>query len=145
MAARLRLRRLLPAPPEQVWHALTSPDALAAWFWPESFGTQARTDLRVGGEYRIAAAAAGMAVSGSYLEIEPPDRLAFTWRWDGEPGETLVTVRLTAAGPDTELVLTHEGFADDRQRDNHVQGWSDCLARLPGRLARWSAGRPGGR
>jgi uncharacterized protein YndB with AHSA1/START domain len=92
-----------------------------------------QTDLRVGGEYRIAAAAAGMAVGGSYREVEPPRLLAFTWRWDGEPDQTLVTVRLTAAGPYTELVLTHEGFAGDDQRDNHVQGWSDCLDRLAAR------------
>jgi hypothetical protein len=27
------------------------------------------------------------------------------------------------------------GFADERARDDHVQGWTDCLDRLAGWLA----------
>lgn len=128
--ARLELTRLLAARPELVWDALTSADALESWFWPESLGTEVGIDLRAGGLYRIAGPGAGIAVSGRYQDVEPRDRLAFTWRWDGEQDETLVTIRLTASGTGTELALTHDGFADDSQRDNHVQGWSDCLDRL---------------
>jgi uncharacterized protein YndB with AHSA1/START domain len=136
MAMEVRLSRMLACQSDQAWRALTSPDALAAWFWPESFGTTADVDLRVGGHYRIASPAAGLAVTGRYVAIEPPCQLAFTWRWDGEADETLVTVRLTPDGAGTELVLTHERFADDTQRDDHAKGWSDCLDRLPGWLRR---------
>lgn len=131
----LRLRRTLSSPPGPVWLALTSPDALASWFWPESFGTAVQVDLRVGGLYRIAGQAGGIAVTGHYVAVEPPHQLAFTWRWDGEAEETLVTVRLTPDGAGTELVLTHKRFADDAGRDDHAKGWSDCLDRLPGWLS----------
>src|SRR5262245_39679852 len=47
--------RVLASPPHRVWQALTRPDALAAWFWPEQFGTTVTVDLRAGGQYRIAA------------------------------------------------------------------------------------------
>src|SRR5690349_20779851 len=131
----LRLQRLLPYPAEQVWRALTEPAALAAWFWPERFGTTAEVDLHVGGRYRIAGPAVGMAASGEYRAVEPPRRLVFTWRWDGEPDETLVTVELAPDPTGTLLSLRHEGFADDAQRDDHAKGWHDCLDRLPGWLA----------
>ena len=131
----LRIERILPAPPERVFRALTDPDALAAWFWPADLGTTVTADARPGGRFRIAAAPGGrfgaMAVEGSYTVVEPPHRLAFTWRWDGDDFETLVTIELTATGQGTALTLVHDGFATDTLRDNHAIGWSDCLGRLP--------------
>ena len=143
MAAELRLSRLLPCPPGPAWQALTSPDALAAWFWPESLGTTAEVDLRVGGRYRIAGRAAGLAVTGRYVVVERPHQLAFTWRWETEEDETLVTVQLMPSGAGTELVLTHQRFADEASRDDHAKGWSDCLDRLPGWLQADRAGAAG--
>ena len=134
---RLHLSRTLAAPTDRVWRALTDPTALAAWFWPDRFATTAEVDLRVGGRFRIASPAAGMAVSGEYRTVDPPRRLAFTWQWDGEAEETLVTLELTGSGAGSELVVVHERFADDAGRDSHLKGWSDCLDRLPG----WLAGR----
>lgn len=135
MTSELRLSRTLPSPAERVWQAFTDPAALAAWLWPERFATTAEVDLRVGGRYRIEGPGAGMAVAGEYVAVEAPRRLVFTWRWDGEPDETLVTVELTPTAAGTELVLVHERFTDDAQRDEHAKGWSDCLDRLPGWLA----------
>jgi uncharacterized protein YndB with AHSA1/START domain len=137
MTTALRLHRRLPYPVDRVWRALTDPAALAAWFWPERFDTTVDIDLRVGGGYRIAGPGAGIAVSGEYVTVEAPHRLVFTWRWDGDPAEMLVTMELTADGngTGTDLVVTHERFAADADRENHVTGWSDCLGRLPGWLA----------
>jgi uncharacterized protein YndB with AHSA1/START domain len=127
----LHLARTLAAPPERIWRALTDPAALAAWFWPASFGTTTEVDLRLGGRYRIDGVNAGMAVSGAYLEVDPPERLVFTWRWDGEEVETVVTITLARSGEGTELLLLHDEFPDGEARDRHAQGWSDCLDRLP--------------
>ena len=130
----ITMNRTLAVPAERVWRALTDPAALAAWFWPRRFGTTTEVDLRVGGRYRIDGTAVGMAVSGEYVTVEPPNKLVFTWRWDGEPDETLVTIELTPVAVGTELALRHERFADDATRDSHAQGWHDCLDRLPGHL-----------
>ena len=136
MTAELVLQRDLDAPPERVWWALTDPAALTAWFWPPRLEPTAEVDLAVGEGYRIDGPGAGIAVSGRYLELDPPHRLACTWSWDGEDAETLVTVELVPSGEGgTELALRHEGFADDATRDDHVQGWTDCLDRLPAWLA----------
>jgi uncharacterized protein YndB with AHSA1/START domain len=132
----LTMNRTLAVPTERVWRALTDPAALAAWFWPQRFAPTAEVDLRVGGRYRIDGPAVGMAVSGEYVTVEPPHKLAFTWVWDGEPDETLVTIELTPVAAGTELALRHERFGDDASRDNHAQGWRDCLDRLPEYLTR---------
>ena len=45
-------------------------------------------------------------------------------------GETLVTVLFHDAGDKTEVVLTHEFFADAHMRDEHNQDWNGCLENL---------------
>ena len=92
MTSELTVRRTLPAPVDRVWRALTEPKALAAWFWPDRFETTVDVDLRAGGRYRIHGKP--MAVSGEYVEVDPMTRLVFTWRWDGETHESLVTMTL---------------------------------------------------
>ncbi|HWB35635.1 MAG TPA: SRPBCC domain-containing protein [Rugosimonospora sp.] len=136
MTGVVRVERTLTASVERVWRAFTEPERLAAWFWPERMGTVAEIDLRPGGRYALTAPGAGLAVTGEYHLVEPPTRLVFTWQWAGEPETTLVTVALTALeGTGTTLVVTHERFADAGARDNHAQGWRDCLDRLPEYLA----------
>jgi uncharacterized protein YndB with AHSA1/START domain len=126
----VHITRTLAAPPERVWRAFTDPAVLAAWFWPPRFATTVEADVRVGGRYRIDGPGAEMAVGGEYVAVEPPSRLTFTWRWDDQAEETLVTLRLAATDEGTEITLTHERFANDADRDNHAKGWSDCLDRL---------------
>jgi uncharacterized protein YndB with AHSA1/START domain len=70
-------------------------------------------------------------VSGTYREIEPDRRLVFTWAWESTPErESLVTVELRPLASGTELVLTHERFADADTRDRHDEGWAGCLDAL---------------
>ncbi|WP_162605790.1 SRPBCC family protein [Jiangella aurantiaca] len=127
----LQLKRHVPADRARVWRAWTDPAELARWYWPASFETSCQVDLRVGGRFRIASAAADMAVSGEFAAVDAPDRLVHTWRWDGEDLETLVTVEFLAADDGgTDVVVTHERFTDPGQCADHAQGWNDCLARL---------------
>jgi uncharacterized protein YndB with AHSA1/START domain len=121
----------LPAQADQVWQALTDPAELAAWFWPPTFGTIVTFE---GTSWRIAAATPTMGVSGTVLETSAPDRLRWSWRWDGEDLVTTVTIRLEQAGDGCHLVVDHAGFPDQQASDDHAIGWRDCLARLHTRL-----------
>ena len=141
----LSISKTLAAPRERVFNAWTDPKELMRWFGPsEEFTTPiAEIDLRVGGKYRIQMKGpdgeAHTAI-GTYREIVAPEKLVFTWSWEGgsgcggsepiEVGETLVTVVLQDRGSSTELMLTHELFPDVEARDKHNQGWSGCLERL---------------
>ena len=140
----LRIERILPAPPERVWAAFTDPAALAAWFWPTSFGTTVRVDARAGGRFRIAASdgpGGALAVEGAYTVVELARSLGFTWRWDGDDEETLVTgARLSAVGRLTRADVD----ARTLRRRRHPRQSPHRLVGLPGptpRLAKVGRGR----
>lgn len=136
----LRLSRTIRADPDTLFRAWTNPQALRHWWRMEGEGwafAGASIDLRVGGEYRL-----GMigpdgrkyTAVGEYREIERPTRLVFTWDWErptDRVGETLVTVEFKPAGTDmTEVVLTHERFADPARIAGHERGWAQLLTLL---------------
>ena len=141
---RLSLQRTYAAPRERVFWAWTEPEALKRWFRvAEGYSTPiAEVDLRVGGRYRLGMQPPGSAevllAGGVYREVRSPERLAFTWRWEGDSPqpETLVTIEFRQRGDLTEVVLTHEGFVDAPARDQHAGGWQGCLDRLDSALAR---------
>jgi len=135
----LRITRTFAAPREKVFKAWTDPAALKKWFAPgDDYATLiAEVDLRVGGRYRIQIRSPKghlNTVAGVYREIEPPEKLVFTWSWQEggmDVGETLVTVEFRDRGNTTELILTHEVFPTAEGRDEHSKGWAGCLDRLP--------------
>ena len=130
--ADLTVERVVSASPARVWRAWTDPELLASWFWPPRFLTTAEVDPRDGGALRLASAPTGMGVSGVLGDVQPPRRFTTTWRSDGEDAETTVTVSLVEQRDGSTLVrVHHDGFRDERSVAEHVQGWTDCLARLP--------------
>jgi uncharacterized protein YndB with AHSA1/START domain len=75
-------------------------------------------------------------VRGTYLEVEPPHRLAFSWKWDGTDDEpTRVEVELSEVADGTRMLLTHTGFATAEDAANHRLGWEPELTRLADLLA----------
>ena len=128
------VERVIAATPGRVWTALTT-DELAEWFWPERFQTDVRIDAVVGGRFRIASSVVGMAVEGEFVAVEPFRRLVYTWRWDGEQLETLVTMTLEPFDDGTALTIDHERFVSPDECTSHEQGWNDCIGRLVERLA----------
>ncbi|MBI4082257.1 MAG: SRPBCC domain-containing protein [Candidatus Lambdaproteobacteria bacterium] len=131
----LVLRRTFPVPRERVFRAWTELALIKQWFGPEEHTIpEAEVDARVGGKYRIAMRSKEgqvYRVKGVYREIAPPERLVFTWSWEGEEEqETLVTVELHAQGDGTELVLTHERFPNAEVRDRHGWGWNSSFNKL---------------
>lgn len=136
-AFELELARFIRAPREKVFNAFVSRDALAAWMGPRGLTVpEVSIDPRAGGRYRVAMRARDgsmYVVGGVYREIVRPERLVFTWQWEGggTPGlETLVTVHFAERDGGTQLTLRHSGFADTGMRDSHAQGWSSSFNKL---------------
>lgn len=127
----LELRRLLPAPAEEVFAAWTDPELMGRWLSPVGHA-EVEVDLRVGGRFRVIMGAEDRRLehTGKYLEIAPARRLAFTWRspYTG-PEPTVVTVELRPVEDGTELVLTHAQLPED-QVEPHAGGWGRMLDRL---------------
>lgn len=137
---RLAIRRTYDAPLARVYAAWTDPEEMKHWMGPPGGTVDAEVtcDLRVGGRYRIVMHAAGgetHRVGGTYREIVADRKLVYTWAWESTPErESLVTVVFRPLGQRTEVLLTHERFADRDARDRHHHGWDGCLERLAGRL-----------
>lgn len=128
------VERVVQASPERVWSAMATP-AIASWFWPPSFEATATVDAQVPGGIAVRSERMGMGFTGALTAVEPPRRLAWTWRWDGETLVTRVGIELAATASGTAITVRHEGFPDRATADEHAVGWGDCLDRLPAFLA----------
>jgi uncharacterized protein YndB with AHSA1/START domain len=136
--AALVIRRTYNASRSRVFAAWTRPELLRQWFAPPPGWTipEAAVDARVGGAYRIAFRAPDgteRVVGGVFREYREPERFSYTWAWDDrdrDAGEMLVTVELLERGAETELVLTHEHFADQTSYARHEGGWQLSLTNL---------------
>lgn len=127
----LRLTREFDVDRTRIFAAWTDPGLLGRWFWPETFETRYSVDLRVGGEFRFSSPKMQMGVSGTFREVVADSRLVYTWAWDGDDRETLVTVEFADVSEGTRVTLVHERFDSAEERDQHAQGWNDCIDRLP--------------
>jgi uncharacterized protein YndB with AHSA1/START domain len=77
-----------------------------------------------------------LTVGGAYHEIDRPNRPVMSWKWEHEEQDTLITLTFRAAGNKTELVLKHEGFANQERRDSHNNGRNGTLHKLAAYLAK---------
>ncbi|HUC75636.1 MAG TPA: SRPBCC domain-containing protein [Vicinamibacterales bacterium] len=140
----LRVSRIIRADADTLFRAWTDPKALMHWWRLEGDGwafSEASIDLRVGGRYRLGMTGPDgkMHVAvGAYQEVRRPIRLVFTWDWEdpaSRVGDTLVTVEFKNADRNqTEVIVTHERFADAVRMGRHEEGWT-ALLRLLDRFA----------
>jgi uncharacterized protein YndB with AHSA1/START domain len=133
----LSLERTLPVSQAAVYDALTDSAQLARWWGPSGFIVpNADFEPRVGARYRISMQPPEgelFHLEGEFREVEPPGRLAYTFRWDPpdpDDRETLVTISLIDRGPETELRLVQSGFATEARYALHEAGWTETLERL---------------
>ncbi len=116
------------APRELVFRYFTDSERFAAW-WGEGSGI----DPRPGGRVRIRYPD-GTVASGEVVEIDPPERVVFTYGYEGEgksiaPGGSRVTIVLEAGAEGTSVHLRHEAKgAASGIGVEHVQGWRYQMA-----------------
>ncbi len=133
--------RMIDANPAQVFDAWLDPASLRAFMCPGAIErVEATVDARTGGAFHIAMHEPG-GVSylhdGSYLEIDRPSRLVFTWISEATGRyPSLVSIALRSVGSQTELTLTHERLPNDESRHRHEMGWIVILEKLSDHLAR---------
>jgi uncharacterized protein YndB with AHSA1/START domain len=118
----------IAASPEEVFAYLTDPKKLQRWQ-----AVSAQVDLRVGGEYSMVVASSHLA-RGSFVEIDPPRRLVYTFGWQDHdlvsPGSTKIEIDLERDGDYTLLHFVHSGLPSDDEVALHTKGWTHYLARL---------------
>jgi uncharacterized protein YndB with AHSA1/START domain len=134
----LVVQRRIAASPARLFRAWTDPTELARWWGPKGVRcSHTEIDLVVGGSYvidNVLPTGAVIRITGKFLEIDPPEKLAFSWAVDDRE-HSIVTVRFRAAGDATDVVVTHERIADAETRASHEAGWNGCLDGLARMIA----------
>lgn len=118
----------IAARPATVFTFWTDPERMARWM-----GREFRLDPRPGGEVHIDYNGEDI-VRGSFVTVEAPTRLVFTWGWAAPgdptpPGASTVEVTLEADVDETILRLRHSGLAPDTVA-GHATGWDQFLPAL---------------
>ncbi|MCA9290334.1 MAG: SRPBCC domain-containing protein [Phycisphaerales bacterium] len=106
MSRDLRLDTTYPHPPDLVWQAIATRDALAAWLMPNDF------EPRVGHRFTFRTdPAPGFdgVVHCEVITCDPPRTLSYHWR--GGPIDTVVTYTLEPVPGGTRLHFVQSGFS----------------------------------
>lgn len=120
------VERTFNRPIARVWKALTDVEQMRQWYFDlKEFKPE------VGFEFEFIVEHEGMRYHHlcRVTEVDPPRKIAYTWRYKDEEGDSLVTFNLVADGDKTKLRLTHEGLETFPQtpafaRKNFEAGWS---------------------
>lgn len=136
------IERIYDAPVAVVWQAITQPAAIREWFMPfENF------QPKVGCDFTFTAQDHAQ-VSWVHLctvkEVVPQKKIAYTWRYEGQPGDTFVTMELFPEKDATRLKLTHSGLdtlpdLPAFARENFAAGWNELIGKL---LKDYAEGQP---
>jgi uncharacterized protein YndB with AHSA1/START domain len=127
----IEIERLFDVPSTKVWDALTKNEQMKEWYFQI-----AEFKPVVGFEFQFIGKT---DENKEYLhlckvtEVVPGKKLAYSWRYDGLPGNSIVTFEFFAEGEKTRLKLTHTGIESfaiggpDFVKENFVQGWTYIL------------------
>jgi uncharacterized protein YndB with AHSA1/START domain len=134
--------RVFDAPRELVFRAWTDPEQFARW-WGKTGCTvmSAARDARPGGAHRScirSPAGKDYWAQGVFHEVIEPERLVFTFAWDGQDdmpaNEMLVTVTFAEEGRKTRLIFRQTPFLTREAYDGHRQGWDESFDKLASQL-----------
>lgn len=124
------VERLLEANVSTVWKAITDHREMAKWYFDlEAF------EPKVGFAFEFRAGEPGK----EYLhickvtEVVPERKLSYSWRFDQDPGMSLVSFALFRQKDQTLIILTHSGVGSfdasnpALARTQFVKGWEQII------------------
>lgn len=122
------VEQICKASVEKVWHTITDRDAMQKWYFEfQEFKAEVGFEFRFWG---------GPAKDRQYLhiceitEVIPNQKLSYSWRYEGYPGQTIVSFELSPDGQNTLVRLSHSGletFPAENANfapENFEEGWN---------------------
>jgi uncharacterized protein YndB with AHSA1/START domain len=113
----------IAAPRDLVFRYFTDSERFARWW-----GQGSSVDPHPGGTVRICYPG-GQVASGHFKEIVEPERVIFSYGYEGgegqpiRPGTTTVSVYLEEIPSGTRVTLRHAGLPSEETVREHAQGW----------------------
>ena len=129
VAEAIVMERTFDAPVAKVWRALTDVNQMREWYFDlKEFKAE------IGFEFEFVVEHEGNTYHHlcKVTEVIPQRKIAFTWRYKGEPRNSLVTFDLFPEGNKTRLKLTHTGTETFPKtpaygRKNFEAGWTALI------------------
>jgi uncharacterized protein YndB with AHSA1/START domain len=130
LAEAVVVERTFNAPVARVWKAITDVDQMRTWYFDlKEFKPE------IGFEFEFIVEHEGNTYHHlcKVTEVIPQKKIAYTWRYKGEPGDSLVTFELSAEDNNkTRLTLTHTGIETFPKtpayaRKNFETGWTQLI------------------
>jgi uncharacterized protein YndB with AHSA1/START domain len=128
-SAPLIVRRTFNLPAARIWKAITDIDEMRRWYFDvENFKPE------IGCEFRFVVQHEGNTYDHrcKVTEVIPQKKIAYTWRYHGHEGTSLVAFELIANDQRTKLKLTHAGLENFPAvpmfaRGNFQRGWTSLI------------------
>jgi activator of HSP90 ATPase len=106
---------IVPAPPEDVYKALTNPITLQLWTGePAEMSTEPNTEFSLWGD----------SIVGMNLEFQEDKKIVQEWYFGEEEEASIVTIILHVDKKGTDVELKHTNIPDEAYNDI-VQGWNE--------------------
>ena len=126
------IERTLNAQVARVWKALTDADEMRAWYFDLK---KFKPEMGFEFEFTVEHEGARYHHLCKITEVIPQKKIAYTWRYAGEEGNSLVTFELFDDGGKTRLKLTHEGLETFPKlpayaKTNFEKGWTEIIGSL---------------
>src|SRR5437016_9918994 len=129
LAEAVVIERHFNAPVGRVWKALTDVEEMRQWYF-----NLKQFKAEVGFEFEFVVEHEGTTYHHlcKVTQVIPQKKLAYTWRYKGHEGDSLVTFELFADGDETRLKLTHQGLETFPKtaafaRKNFEAGWTAII------------------
>jgi uncharacterized protein YndB with AHSA1/START domain len=123
------IERTFNAPVAKVWRALIDVEEMRQWYFDLK-----EFEPKVGFEFEFVVEHEGTTYHHlcRVTEVIPQKKIAYTWRYKGEPGDSLVTFELFDEGKKTRVRLTHTGIETFPKtpayaRKNFEAGWTAII------------------
>jgi uncharacterized protein YndB with AHSA1/START domain len=137
----VRVQRVMPATPEEVFDEWVDPDALVEWMCPRPARCVAITvEPYVGGRVRFDVEDPDglVLITGQFLDVDRPNLLRFTWShsgWADPTSTSVVEVAFEPHGDDETLMSIEHSLLPAEAYDDHDHGWRLTAEQLVAVLA----------
>jgi uncharacterized protein YndB with AHSA1/START domain len=125
--------RVFEATREAVWAAMVDPGQIPRWWGPRKFTTTVdKMDVRPGGAWRFVqrdAEGNEYAFHGEYREVAPPERLVYTFVFEGMPDQVMVETTTLDESDGKTTVTTVDAFATEEARDGALASGMEAGAK----------------
>lgn len=131
----VKIQKHFAESPGEVWRAWTDAEIVKLWFGSDPNGNVLHVflDVRLNGSFEITFANADkteFTCGGTYTEIEPHQKLAFTWTWKNNPGVVeFITILLKEeqGGTLMDFEITNIDASTTHQ---YAVGWKTTFEKL---------------